>query len=72
MANANVIGSMLCELRDENGETVRQTADAVNISESALRMYETGRQIARYEIKERLANHFKCSIASIFLISNVT
>ncbi|MDE6385282.1 MAG: helix-turn-helix domain-containing protein [Eubacterium sp.] len=66
MADANVIGSRLRELREENGETVRQTAEAVNISESALRMYETGRRIARDEIKERLANHFRCSIASIF------
>ena len=66
MADANVIGSRLRELREENGETVRQTAEAVNISESALRMYETGRRVARDEIKERLANHFRCSIASIF------
>ena len=66
MANAIVIGNRLRELREKNGENVRQTAEAVNISESALRMYETGKRIARDEIKERLANHYKCSIASIF------
>ncbi|MDE7124422.1 MAG: helix-turn-helix domain-containing protein [Eubacterium sp.] len=66
MADANVIGNRLRELREQNAETVRQTAEAVNISESALRMYETGKRIARDEIKERLANHYKSSIASIF------
>lgn len=66
MADAIVIGNRLRELREKNGETVKQTAEAVNISESALRMYETGQRIARDEIKERLAAHFKRSIATIF------
>lgn len=58
------IGIKLAELR---GNTPRATvAQEVDISKSALAMYETGNRIPRDEIKKRLANYYGQSVEDIF------
>ena len=62
---ANItIGKRLRQLRGER--TVREVAKSVNISESALSMYEADQRIPRDEIKVRLAKYYKRSVETIF------
>lgn len=49
------------------GETKRQVvADAINISVSALTMYELGQRIPRDELKVKLANYYGCTVQELF------
>ena len=66
LIEAKIIGKRLKKLRVKADESVKETASAVGVSESALRMYETGQRIPRDEVKERFSNHFKKSIEFIF------
>lgn len=62
--NNEAIAARLVKLR---GDTPRETvAKAVNISVSALSMYENGDRIPRDEIKIRLANYYQTTVESIF------
>lgn len=58
------IGKKLVELR--GNKTQEEVASAINISVSALSMYETGARIPRDNIKIRLANYYSTPIADIF------
>jgi transcriptional regulator with XRE-family HTH domain len=58
------IGKRLRQLRGER--TVREVAKSVNISESALSMYEADQRVPRDEIKVRLAKYYKKSVETIF------
>lgn len=58
------IGERLIKLRGER--TQEEVANAVNISISAIGMYERGERIPRDEIKVRLAKFYKKSVQSIF------
>ena len=60
------IGSTIKALREEKGETAEALSDALNISNSAIAMYETGKRIPRDEIKIRIAEHFHVPVESIF------
>lgn len=60
------IGSDLKALRDGKGESTEELAKALNISASAVSMYETGKRIPRDEIKIRYAEHFAVPVESIF------
>lgn len=58
------IGIKLTELR---GDKSRLTvAKALDISNSALQMYENGKRIPRDEIKVRIANYYNRSVQEIF------
>lgn len=45
-----------------------EVAKALGISVSALSMYEQGNRIPRDEVKIRMAEYYKISIESLFLI----
>lgn len=62
--NPTIIGNKLRNLRKER--SVEEVAKSVNISCSALRMYETGKRIPRDEIKISLARYYEVSIEELF------
>lgn len=68
--NPITIGNRLRALRGE--KTIKEVADDVSVSVSALTMYELGNRIPRDEIKIRLANYYNQSVESIFLPRIVT
>lgn len=70
MQDAKEIGERIKRLR--GNESRAAVADACDISVSARSMYECGQRIPRDEIKIKLANYFKKSVESIFLIDNAT
>lgn len=58
------IGEKLIELR--GCKTIEEVAKAVNISKSALAMYEKGNRIPRDEIKIRLAEYYHTDVKELF------
>lgn len=60
------IGKTLKGLREQKGESAEELSKALNISASAVAMYETGKRIPRDEIKIRIAEHFVVPVESIF------
>ena len=64
MVEATIIGERLRKLR---GDIPMQTvADAVEISVSALGMYEIGQRIPRDEIKVKLARYYETTVEALF------
>lgn len=68
--NAIAIGNRLRDLRGSRSR--REVADAVNVGESAITMYELGERIPRDEIKQRLARYFGVSEQALFFNEDVT
>lgn len=64
MKTKQEIGECLRTLRGT--KTTNEVCLALNISRSALAMYETGKRVPRDEIKVKLAQYYKTSIESIF------
>lgn len=64
--DAAQIGQKIKSLREEKNETVEQLSSAMDVSASAITMYETGKRIPRDEIKIRIAEHFSVTVESIF------
>lgn len=62
--NTTLIGNRLVELRGKRSQ--EQVAAAVDISVSALSMYEQGNRVPRDDIKIKLANYFGVSVQSLF------
>ena len=62
--DAKKIAKRLIDLRGDRSQ--EEVAAAVNISRSALAMYETGERIPRDEIKVRLARYYNSNIETIF------
>jgi len=62
--NKKVIGEKLLKLRSNKPR--EEVAAAVNISVSALQMYENGQRIPRDEIKVRLADYYETTVQEIF------
>lgn len=60
------IGQKIRTLREKKNETVEQLSNALEVSASAITMYETGKRIPRDEIKIRIAEHFIVPVESIF------
>lgn len=58
------IAERLVELRGEKSR--EQVAEAVNVSVSAISMYENGQRIPRDEIKVRLADYYGTTVQDIF------
>ena len=60
------IGNRLrCE-REKKKKSLRQVSEAVEISRSALAMYENGHRIPRDSVKARLAKYYGKSITTLF------
>ena len=64
LLDSKVIGNRLKTLRGD--KTIKEVAESLSISESALSMYETGNRIPRDEIKIRIAQYYDKSVQSIF------
>lgn len=64
MADPMVIGERLVALRGDKSRA--EVAESVNISVSALQMYENGARIPRDEVKVRLAQYYSKSVEEIF------
>lgn len=64
--NAKVIGEKIKNLREKNNISRENFANAVEISQSALSMYENGQRIPRDEVKLRIARFFNTSIEELF------
>ena len=64
--NAEVIGEKIKNLREKNNISRENLANAVEISQSALSMYENGQRIPRDEVKLRIARFFNTSIEELF------
>ena len=62
--DAHRIGKRLVALRGARRR--EEVAKAVGVSFSALCMYETGRRVARDEVKVRLADYYGVPVESIF------
>ncbi|MCM3452783.1 helix-turn-helix transcriptional regulator [Heyndrickxia oleronia] len=59
-----LIGQKLMDLRGDKSRD--EVATAINISISALQMYENGQRIPRDEIKVKLAEYYKSTVQDIF------
>lgn len=64
MPSAKEIGNRLSRLR--GGIPREEVANAVDISVSAISMYENGERIPRDAIKIRLADFYKKTVQEIF------
>lgn len=62
--NAKEIGNRLIQLRGDKSQ--QEVVNAVNISPSALSMYENGERIPRDEVKERLAAYYETTVQALF------
>ena len=63
------IGTKLRALREQKQKTQQQVADDLNITKSALAMYERNRIVPRDEVKVRIATYYGESVQSIFFSS---
>ena len=68
--DAKAVSKRLIDARGEKPQRV--VATAVNISVSALGMYESGQRMPRDDIKERLADYYGTTVGSLFFNENVT
>lgn len=66
-----VIGQRLRGLREKKGATLVKAAEDLGITPSALSRYETGERIPRDEVKVKMAEYYKRSVAFIFFNSKV-
>ena len=62
--NAKEIGNRLTKLRGNRSQ--QEVVKAVDISPSALSMYENGERIPRDEVKERLAAYYDTTVQALF------
>ena len=60
------IGTKLKALRAAKKKSQQQAANDLNITKSALAMYERDERVPRDEVKVRLANYYGESIQSLF------
>ena len=64
------IGQRLKALRTEKKKTLNEVAGALNISPSALSMYECDQRVPRDNIKIAIADYYKKPIGKIFFVRN--
>lgn len=57
-------GKKLVMLRGE--KTVREVADALGISASALSMYESGQRVPRDNVKVKISNYYGVAVDALF------
>lgn len=68
MVCKDVIGDRLRCLREEKGLTIKQVADACDLSCSTIRMYESGHRVPRDGMKLKLAKLYTCDVDSVFYV----
>ena len=66
MLSNETIGQKLKSLRLDKKKTLNEVAEAINISPSALSMYECDQRVPRDNIKIALADYYKKPISKIF------
>lgn len=66
----SMIAERLVTLRGERSR--EEVAKALQISVSAVTMYELGERIPRDEVKIRIANYYETTVESIFYAPSVT
>lgn len=66
--NPVAVGQKIAELRNNRQESREDAAKALNISASALAMYEQGNRIPRDNIKIRIADHYGVTVGDIFFV----
>ena len=66
--NPVAVGQKIAELRINRQESREDAAKALNISASALAMYEQGNRIPRDNIKIRIADHYGVTVGDIFFV----
>ena len=62
--DAKKIGAKLKELRGSRSQ--KEVTEAVNVTDMAISLYESGDRIPRDEVKIALAEYFGVSVESIF------
>lgn len=65
--NRKQIGLILMKLRGDR--TQREVAMALNISEPAIRYYESGKRIPKDNIKIKIARYYDKKVDEIFFVS---
>ena len=60
------IAERLIALR--GSKTQAEVAQAIGVTPSAYSMYENGARVPRDEIKKRIAEYYKKSVATIFFV----
>ena len=63
------VGTKLRALRAAKKKSQQQVADEVNITKSALAMYENDKRTPRDEVKVRIANYYGETVQSLFFNS---
>lgn len=64
-------GMKLRALRQARKKTQKQAADDLNITKSALAMYERDERVPRDEVKIRIANYYEEPVESLFFSQRV-
>ena len=59
-------GMKLRALRNKRKKTLQQVADEINVTKSALAMYERDERVPRDEVKVLLAKYYGETVQSIF------
>ncbi|MGM7634210.1 helix-turn-helix transcriptional regulator [Bacillus sp. Hm123] len=62
--NKELIAKKLVSLR--GNKTRSEVSTEIDVSESALAMYETGKRVPRDDIKVRIAKYYKKTVQEIF------
>ena len=62
--DATVVGKRLREAR--GGRSTGEIAAAVNVSKSAIEMYECGARVPRDDVKEKMALFFGTTVGALF------
>ena len=57
---------ILVSLRKAKGKSRKEVADALDVSVSAIAMYERGERVPKDDIKAKISAYYKKSVASIF------
>lgn len=70
MLENETIGQRLKSLRQDKKKTINEVAEAINISPSALSMYECDQRVPRDNIKIALADYYKKPVGKIFFVRN--
>lgn len=65
-SNAVEIGKRLAECRKKTEKSLAEVANLLDISPSALSMYESGERIPRDNIKIRLSQYYNVPIQTLF------
>lgn len=66
VADNKAIAHKLKELRLASGKSVAEVSEATGIGSSALRNYECGLRVPKYQAMAALANCYDCSVDSLF------